>query len=315
MREDALIIAGQTLQPGSRRQINLPAGRLPSGAELALRLQVLHGSQPGPTIFLSGAIHGDEIVGVEIIRRVLETLDERVLCGTIIAVPVVNVFGFVAETRYLPDRRDLNRSFPGSTRGSLASRLARLFLDNVVEPAEFGIDFHAGSDDRTNLPQVRGNLDDEETRRLATAFASPLMLHAKTIKGSLREAARKRGKRMLLFEGGEPRRFNPGPVQAGSDGALRVLHALGMIDASTPSMIETAEARSTKWIRAPRGGIFHLDTHLGARVTRGDLIGVITEPSGRGGREVRSRASGMIMGHAVNPLVHQGDSLVHVAEM
>ncbi|MCH1571737.1 MAG: succinylglutamate desuccinylase/aspartoacylase family protein, partial [Longimicrobiales bacterium] len=185
----------------------------------------------------------------------------------------------------------------------------------VVEPAEFGIDFHAGSDDRTNLPQVRGNLDDEETRRLATAFASPLMLHAKTIKGSLREAARKRGKRMLLFEGGEPRRFNPGPVQAGSDGALRVLHALGMIDASTPSMIETAEARSTKWIRAPRGGIFHLDTHLGARVTRGDLIGVIKEPSGRGGREVRSRASGMIMGHAVNPLVHQGDSLVHVAEM
>jgi len=309
------IVAGQRVAPGTRRQINLPAGRLPSGTELSLRLQVLHGTELGPTIWMSGAIHGDEIVGVEIIRRVLETIDERELRGTIIAVPVVNVFGFVAESRYLPDRRDLNRSFPGSRRGSLASRLARLFVDNVLEPTEFGIDFHAGSDDRTNLPQIRGNLEDQETRRLATAFSAPLMIHAKTIKGSLRETAVKRGKRVLLFEGGEPRRFNPGPVQAGADGALRVLHALSMIEASPVSMIESAEASSATWVRAPRGGIFHLQTRLGARVRRGELIGIITEPSGRGGREVRARASGMIMGHAVNPLVHQGDSLVHIAEM
>lgn len=315
MSQNPFIVAAQRVQPGTRRQINLPAGRLPSGTELSLRLQILHGTEPGPAVWLSGAIHGDEIVGVEIIRRVLETLDEQELRGTVIAVPVVNVFGFVAESRYLPDRRDLNRSFPGSRRGSLASRLARLFVDNVLEPTEFGIDFHAGSDDRTNLPQVRGNLDDEETRRLAMAFSAPLMLHAKTIKGSLRETAVRRGKRVLLFEGGEPRRFNPGPVQAGADGALRVLHALEMIEASPASMIESAEARSTKWIRAPRGGIFHLQTRLGARVRRGELIGVITEPSGRGGREVRARASGMIMGHAVNPLVHQGDSLVHIAEV
>ena len=232
MSTNPFIVAGQRVQPGTRRQINLPAGRLPSGTELSLRLQVLHGIEPGPTVWFSGAIHGDEIVGVEIIRRILETLDERDLRGTIIAVPVVNVFGFVAESRYLPDRRDLNRSFPGSRRGSLASRLARLFVDNVLEPTVFGIDFHAGSDDRTNLPQVRGNLDDEETRRLAMAFSAPLMLHAKTIRGSLRETAVRRGKRVLLFEGGEPRRFNPGPVQAGADGALRVLHALEMIGTS-----------------------------------------------------------------------------------
>lgn len=315
MTPQPFIVAGQRVAPGTRRQINLPAGRLPSGTELSLRLQVLHGTEPGPTIWMSGAIHGDEIVGVEIIRRVLETIDERELRGTVIAVPVVNVFGFVAESRYLPDRRDLNRSFPGSRRGSLASRLARLFVDNVLEPTEFGIDFHAGSDDRTNLPQIRGNLEDQETRRLATAFSAPLMIHAKTIKGSLRETAVKRGKRVLLFEGGEPRRFNPGPVQAGADGALRVLHALSMIEASPVSMIESAEASSATWVRAPRGGIFHLQTRLGARVRRGELIGIITEPSGRGGREVRARASGMIMGHAVNPLVHQGDSLVHIAEM
>ena len=315
IRDRPFIVAGQRVAPGTRRQINLPAGRLPSGTELSLRLQVLHGTELGPTIWMSGAIHGDEIVGVEIIRRVLETIDERELRGTVIAVPVVNVFGFVAESRYLPDRRDLNRSFPGSRRGSLASRLARLFVDNVLEPTEFGIDFHAGSDDRTNLPQIRGNLEDQETRRLATAFSAPLMIHAKTIKGSLRETAVKRGKRVLLFEGGEPRRFNPGPVQAGADGALRVLHALSMIEASPVSMIESAEASSATWVRAPRGGIFHLQTRLGARVRRGELIGIITEPSGRGGREVRARASGMIMGHAVNPLVHQGDSLVHIAAM
>lgn len=308
-------IAGQTVRAGTHRHINLPAGRLPSGAELSFRMQVLHGVRPGPTVWLSGAIHGDEIVGVEIIRRVLEHIDERSLAGTISAVPVVNVFGFVTGSRYLPDRRDLNRSFPGSKRGSLASRLARLFVDHVLDPSDVGMDFHAGSDDRTNLPQVRGKLDDDETRRLATAFGAPLMVHSKTIKGSLRAAALKRGKRVLLFEGGEPRRFNPGAVQAGSDGALRVLEALDMIDDAPRSMIDSAVSRSTKWIRAPRGGIFHLDTHLGARVRRGELVGVITEPSGRGGREVRARVGGIVMGHAVNPLVYQGDGLVHVAEL
>lgn len=307
--------AGQAVRPGTRRLFSLPAGRLPSGAELSLRVEVIHGSEPGPTLWLSGAIHGDEIVGVEIIRRILGVVDERALAGTILAVPVVNVFGFVAESRYLPDRRDLNRSFPGSVRGSLAGRLARLFVDNVLEPSDVGIDFHAGSDDRTNLSQVRGNLEDEQTRRLALAFAPPLMIHAKTVRGSLREAAVKRGKQVLLFEGGEPKRFNPMPVEAGSAGTLRMLRALGMADVDVPPAPEPAESRSTVWVRAPRGGIFHMTTELGARVERGDLVGVITEPSGRGAREVRARSTGLVMGHAVNPLVHQGYGLVHIAEL
>ena len=309
---------GRHLAQGTRQQIQLPAGKLPSGTDLSLPIEVLHGSNAGPTIWLSGAIHGDEIVGVEIIRQVLERLDERRLKGTIIAAPVVNVFGFVTGSRYLPDRRDLNRSFPGSHRGPLAGRLARIFVEEVVEACDVGIDFHAGSDDRTNLPQIRGNMDDPDTHRLARAFGAPLVVHSKTIKGSLREAAVKRGKRTLLFEGGEPRRFGGEAVDVGVAGTLRVISALDMggtsEDPPPPPETSPTESRSTKWMRAPRGGIFRLETTLGANVSRGDRLGIITGPSGRGGSEVRSRATGVVMGHAVNPLVHQGDGLVHIAE-
>ena len=317
---DSFVFAGQAIAPASRRQIRLPAGRLPSGTELSLPIEVLHGHRPGPTVWLSGAIHGDEIVGVEIIRRVLEELDEKTLAGTLIAIPVVNVFGFVSGSRYLPDRRDLNRCFPGSSRGSLASRLARVFVDQVVTPCDFGIDFHAGSDDRTNLAQIRGNLDDPETRRLALAFAPPLVVHSKTIRGSLRDTALKAGKKILLFEGGEPRRFSPAAVKAGVAGALRALAAVGIVepgaDTTIPApTVEPAESRATTWVRASRGGIFRLGVKLGDRVARGELLGIIGDPSDRGGTEVRARVTGMVMGHAVNPLVHQGDGIVHLAEL
>jgi predicted deacylase len=309
-------LAGQRIGPGRRKHIDLPAGRLPSGTQLAVPIEVLHGVRPGPVIWLSGAIHGDEIVGVEVIRQVLAGVDERSLAGTVVAAPVVNVFGFVAESRYLPDRRDLNRSFPGSKRGSLAGQLARLFMDEVVSLCEMGIDFHAGSDDRTNLPQIRANLDDEVTRRLALAFGAPLVIHSKHIKGTLRESAVKRGKRVLLFEGGEPRRFSPRAVDAGVAGTLRVLGELGMIP--TPPTTEpsaTAVSRRTLWVRAPRGGIFRLGTRLGAHVTKGDIIGIISDPAGKRGSQVRARTTGIVLGHAVNPLVHRGDGLVHIAEV
>ena len=307
---------GTSIRPGRREHVDLPAGRLPSGTELSLPIQVVHGVEPGPTIWLSGAIHGDEIVGVEIIRQTLERIDEDRLVGTVIAAPVVNVFGFVAESRYLPDRRDLNRSFPGSKRGPLAGRLARLFLDEVVSVSDVGIDYHAGSDDRTNLPQVRGNMNDAGTRELAVAFGAPLFVHSKTIRGTLRATAVQRGKRVLLFEGGEPRRFSPEAVEAGVAGTLRVLGALGMIgDAPRAPDTPPRESRKTTWVRAPRGGIFRLETRLGAAVRRGERLGIISGPSGRGGHEVRANATGIVMGHAVNPLVHQGDGLLHIAEL
>lgn len=306
--------SGKSVTPGTRKQVHLPLTRLPVGGMFTLPVDVLHGANAGPTLWLSGAIHGDEIVGVEIIRQVLNEIDESQLSGTIIAAPVVNVFGFLAESRYLPDRRDLNRCFPGSRRGSLGAQLARLFLDEVVSRCDYGLDYHAGSDDRTNLPQIRGNMDDAETRRLSVAFGAPLVFHSDPMKGTLRAAALKSGKCVLLFEGGEPRRFSPRAVDVGVAGTFRVLDALGMTEIPTPRVTTPPRlARSAKWVRAPRGGIFRLETRLGARVEADQRLGVIGSPDTRSREAVRASVAGTVMGHAVNPLVHKGDSLIHIA--
>jgi predicted deacylase len=304
----------EQVEPGTRRRFEIPVSRLPYGTHLSITAEVIHGVRPGPTVWLSGALHGDEIVGVEIIHRVTRLLAAKHMAGTVVAVPVVNVFGFLAESRYLPDRRDLNRSFPGSKSGSLAARLAHLFLSEIVAPCDMGIDFHAGSNDRTNLPQLRGDLDDPETRRVALAFGAPLVIHSTPPKGALRAAALKRGKRVLLFEGGEPRRFSTEAVDVGVPGTLRALQALGMLeDAPRPPSGAPAESRKTLWVRAPRGGIFRLRATLGAMVRKGDDVGFISDPTAAGGTTVRARVDGMVLGHTVNPLVHQGDALIHLA--
>jgi predicted deacylase len=304
------------VSPGERRRFELPAGRLASGTWLTVPVEVIHGARPGPAIWLSGAIHGDEIVGVEIIHHVVDSLDPASMAGTVVAVPVVNVFGFVTESRYLPDRRDLNRSFPGSRQGSLAARLARLFMDEVVDPCSFGLDYHAGSDDRINLPHLRGNLDDPDTLRLALSFGAALAVHNKPQRGTLRAAALRRGKRVLLFEGGEPRRFSPRAVEAGIAGTLRILGAMDVIDASAPPPAATTRiSRSTAWTRAPRGGIFRLQTELGASVEKGQQVGTIADPAARDGSPVRARSEGLILGHTVNPLVNPGDGILHIAQL
>lgn len=307
-------IGGVSIPPGTRGTVELAAGRVPTGTAIAMPVEVVHGARPGPRVWLSGAVHGDEIVGVEIIRQVMERLDPATLAGAVVAVPVVNVFGFVTESRYLPDRRDLNRSFPGSKGGSLASRLARLFMDEILRPSEIGIDFHAGSDDRTNLAHIRADLSDDETRRLAVSFGAPVLLDTKPIQGSLRAAARKEGKTVLVFEGGEPRRFSRRAVETGVPGTLRVLGALGMID-DYPVAPLTAplESKRTRWVRAPRGGILRLDIQLGQRVEPGDRLGIITDPAVRDGKVVRASMAGIVLGHTVSPVVHQGDALIHLA--
>ncbi len=307
-------IGGVSVPQGTRGTVELAAGRVPTGATIAMPVEVVHGARPGPRVWLSGAVHGDEVVGVEIIRQVMERLDPDTLSGSVVAVPVVNVFGFVAESRYLPDRRDLNRSFPGSKGGSLASRLARLFMDEIAQPSDVGIDFHAGSDDRTNLAHIRADLTEVETRRLALSFGAPVVLDAKPIQGSLRAAARKEGKRVLVFEGGEPRRFSRRAVETGVPGTLRVLGALGMIDDfPVAPLTPPLESKRTKWVRAPRGGILRLEVQLGQRVGRGDRLGIITDPAVREGKVVRASMSGIVLGHTVSPVVHLDDGLVHLA--
>lgn len=309
---DPLVVAGHVCPAGSRARFEIPVARLQTGGDASLPVCVLHGARPGPTIWMNAAIHGDELNGVEIIRQVLAQLQPKALSGSLIAVPIVNVFGFLSQSRYLPDRRDLNRSFPGSPRGSLASRLAYMFVTEVVERCTIGLDFHTGSDARTNLPQIRADLGDPETRRLAEAFAAPVTLGAGLRDGSLRKVAHRSGAKVLLYEAGEPLRFGKDAIDTGLWGALRVMEALGMIEDAPQATVPTQYFEGSKWVRASRSGLFHLTAELGSSVAKGEPVGFLTLPDEAGRSHVKSPAAGVVIGHVTNPLVFQGDALVHV---
>lgn len=309
-----IVIAGHSIPPGERRRIQVPLGKRVSGNEIGLPVEVVRGRRSGPHLFICAAIHGDEIGGVEIIRRVLAQKGLRRLRGTLIAVPIVNLYGFVGLTRYLPDRRDLNRSFPGSANGSLASRLANLFISEVVANATHGIDLHTGAVHRSNLPQLRACLDDPETARLAAAFGVPVILNANLRDGSLRQAVLERKVPMLLYEGGEALRFDEGVIQAGVRGVFRVMRALGMLPkvrhtgGTTPFI-----AQSSYWLRAPDSGILRARANLGVEVQRGDCLGIVSDPLGAQESPVIAEKAGVVIGRTELPLVNEGDALFHVA--
>lgn len=307
-------IAGVTIEPGKRQRLEIPVANLPTQTPISLPVIVVNGKNAGPILWLSAAIHGDEINGVEIIRQVLDKIKPKKLCGTLIAVPIVNVFGFIEQSRYLPDRRDLNRSFPGSANGSLASRLAYLFMTEIVSRCTHGIDLHTAAIPRINLPQIRANLKDEETYRFAKVFGAPAIVHSATRDGSLRQAATKKGIPILLYEAGEALRFDAQAIQIGVDGILRVMDYLGMYPLTfTAPEVETVEVFETKWIRASRSGIFHLNVKLGDRVEKKQLLGIITDAFGETSTKVRASETGIAIGHTQNPLVNQGDGVVHLA--
>ncbi|HEX9793685.1 MAG TPA: succinylglutamate desuccinylase/aspartoacylase family protein [Planctomycetota bacterium] len=290
--------------------------RLPTQTLVELSTMVVNGAHAGPTIWLSAALHGDEINGVEIIRNVLEAIDPKDLRGRILAVPVVNVFGFLTGSRYLPDRRDLNRSFPGSNRGSLAGRLAHLFMTEIVARCSFGLDFHTAGAGRTNLPQVRGDLGHPKTRRLALAFRAPAALPATERDGSLREAASRIGIPVLLFEGGAPRRFDPETIQSGVTGTLRTLADLRMVKASRlPRTRETVLLESSKWLRAPRGGILRLHVKSGQHIERGAEVATIADVFGDDPVMVKAPSPGLVIGHTLDPLVNLGEAVVHLGKV
>jgi hypothetical protein len=280
----------------------------------SLPVGVLHGKKPGPVIWISAAIHGDELNGVPIIRHVLDRIDPAKLSGTVLAVPAVNVLGLVQESRYLPDRRDLNRCFPGSKRGSSASQLAHLFMTEIVARSSVGIDLHTGSGGRTNLPQLRCDLDDPETLRLAREFAPPMLIHARVRDGSLRGAATDLGKTVLLYEAGEASRFNKKAIDTGVRGVLRVMQALDMLDSSTePAAPVPRISRSSTWLRAQRTGFCEMMVSLGAEVREGDTVAIIFGALGRKQMAVKAKSSGVVIGHVTSPIVHRGDAVANVA--
>ena len=312
------VVAGTSVLPGTRRQCELPISKLVTGTEMSLPVMVVHGAHDGPCVWLNAAIHGEEINGVEIIRRVLEYLDPRGLRGTVLAVPIVNVHGFVTGDRYLPDRRDLNRSFPGSARGSLASRIANLLMTEVVARCSMGIDIHTGSDHRSNLPQIRADLDHAGTRALALAFGAPIIIHAATRDGSLRQAATDAGATVLLYEGGEAWRFDEDAIRTGVDGILRIYDDLGLIEpraATAPDGPCPAESRSSSWVRARRSGIAQIDVMLGDHVEKGQVMGRLHDSFGNRLGRITAPMAGVVIGMSLDPLFNRGDAMVHVASV
>jgi predicted deacylase len=308
-------LAGATVEPEENTIVYVPLPRLKSHSELYMPVHVVHGKEDGPVLLVSAAIHGDELNGIEIIRRLVSSKMVSKLRGTLLAVPMVNAYGLMNESRYLPDRRDLNRAFPGSETGSLASRLAHLFMQEVVSRCTYGIDLHTGSNHRTNLPQVRANLDDPETERLARSFGVPVLLNSALRDGSLRAAAGDLGIPILLYEAGEALRYNSVAIRAGTKGIFNVMRALEMLtpQKNTGKNQKPYIARSSRWVRAPESGMLRTTRALGTQVSKGDVLGYIDD-SGRLERvKIVAAFEGVIIGRLELPIVHEGDAVFHIA--
>ncbi len=312
-RNEKITVGNVTVQPGRKKRIELPFAKVATGSEESLPLAIINGRASGPHVWISAAIHGDELNGIEIVRRVLRELDAKSLRGAVIAAPIVNPLGFMLESRYLPDRRDLNRAFPGSKRGSTASRLAHLFMDEVVSQCSVGIDLHTATNHRTNIPQIRADVDDRATLRLARAFGAPFTINAKERRGSLRQAGTEMGATVLVYEAGEAHRFNDRAIKAGTNGVLRTLRALKMIDARLPRARPTRVIRRTRWVRARRGGLAEIEVRLGDHVEKGDIVASISDAFGSKPTRVKANETGWVIAKALRPLVHSGDALVHIA--
>lgn len=300
---------------GERKRVSIPVDKLYDHTDMSLPIEVIRGNEEGPILFISAAIHGDEICGTEIVRRILADKVLKNIRGTLIAVPVVNVYGFNTLSRYLPDRRDLNRMFPGSEKGSLAGRLAHIFMREIVDKCSHGIDLHSGSNHRKNYPQIRACLDEPETKKLALNFGTPVVINSTLRDGSLRQAALERGIPMLLFEGGGALRFSEPIIRAGVNGIKNVMASIGMIAAGpkTKKQEDVYISNETKWVRSPVSGIVRNYIRLGAHIKKGQRLAVVSGPFGTNKSIIRSTSEGILIGCNNLPLVNGGDALFHIA--
>ena len=312
---EPLTIGSHTIYPGENKKIELPVAKLYTDADMSLPVYIIRGKKAGPTIFVSAAVHGDELNGIEIIRRLINLKGFKISSGTLIAVPMVNVYGVVNQSRYMPDRRDLNRCFPGSAKGSLAARVANIFLTEIVNHCDFGIDLHTGAIHRSNLPQIRANLADEETLALAKAFDPPVILNANIIDGSLRSAAANSKTKILLYEAGEALRFDEFSIRAGIKGIVNVLRYLKMMPKgkSRKKNVNQFIANNSGWVRATSSGIVSHHYALGDQVVKGDVVADIGSPYGEVTGQVLANKSGVIIGKQNIPLVQEGEAMYHIA--
>jgi predicted deacylase len=305
-------LLGEKVMPGTSQRLSWSATELFEGVPVSTPVLVINGEQPGPTLCLTAAVHGDELNGIEMVRRVMHDLSPAEVSGAIIGIPIVNVQGFRRGSRYLPDRRDLNRYFPGNPTGSAAARIAHSFFINVVAKCDALVDLHTGSNDRANLPQIRADLRDPDVVTLTQGFGSMVILHSTPTVGTLRHAATRAGIPSLTLEAGGPSQLELNEVRHGVKGIETLMNTLGMIKKrSLWGDPEPVYYRSS-WVRADNGGILLADVSLGSTVREGDLLGTINDPMSNARSELRSPYSGRIIGMARNQVVMPGFAAFHV---
>lgn len=297
---------------GEHKKINISIARLPTYTSIDLQVNVYRGKKDGPVLLLTGGLHGDEINGIEIVRNLISSKKIHPKVGTVVAIPIVNVYGFILNERGLPDGKDINRSFPGVKEGSLARLIAYTLMKEILPKVDYGVDFHTGGASRSNYPQIRCSFKIPKAIELAKAFSAPVTLHSKLIDNSFRSAAQKKGKQILVYETGESLRFDTNGIQIGVDGTFRLMKHLGMIDKASESISNEVYKKSS-WVRANNSGLFNPDLRLGAKVSKGNILGYINDPYGGRKTKVVFSGDGIIIGQNNNPIVHKGDALIHIA--
>ncbi|HHF7346347.1 TPA: succinylglutamate desuccinylase/aspartoacylase family protein [Legionella feeleii] len=313
-----IVIANESIKAGQSRCVKLSLSMLYSSTPIEVPVYVFHGKKDGPVLFVTAAIHGDEINGVEIIRRLHHSPLLKRIRGTLLTIPVVNVYGFILHSRYLPDRRDLNRQFPGREQGSMASKLANLLMTEIVEHSTHGIDLHTGAIHRSNYPQTRYSHQCAQSAALANAFAAPVMVPSNMRDGSLRHATDNLDIPMIIYEAGEALRFDELSIKLGVRGILKVMTYLEMLSPSQRRPLartqpEVAVAKSTFWVRAAESGMVIESKLLGTKIHKDELLCLIVDPLGTNKVKICSPCDGLVIGKTNIPLVNEGDALFHLA--
>lgn len=316
IEKDILTILNETIAPGESKEVNFDVANLHTSTSVNVPVIIERSKKPGPTVLFTAGIHGDEVNGVEIVRQLVAKGINKPKRGTIICIPVINIFGFINLSREFPDGRDLNRVFPGSPKGSLASRVAYKLINDVVPHVDYIIDFHTGGSGRFNAPQIRVAEGDLELKQLAKIFGAPFVLYSKNLNKSFRHACYKLNKPLLLFEGGKSFHIDDIVTNSGVNGSKRVLKHLGMLNskfkASSPKKA-CVFIKDSKWIRAKYSGMFKPAVNINSTVKKGDLLGNITDPYGKLNYFVKSPNAGHIINVNQSPIVYQGDALFHIS--
>ena len=311
----SISIGKETVVPGEHRLVKISIDRLPTGTLIDIPIYVFNSHNPGPTVLVQAGLHGDEINGIEIVRRMLQDEQFHVQCGAVIAVPILNIFGFIHFSRDVPDGKDVNRSFPGRKTGSMASRLAYHYTSQILNQVDFGIDLHTGGAQRHNYPQVRFTEDNKESKQIAEVFQAPFMFPSRLIKGSFRKAALSKGVPVIVFEAGESMRFDEYAILEGMQGILNVLHHFEMIPAIEPQYAEFHNSillSERKWLRAPTAGMFIPEARNGSAVIKGQELGIVTDTYARRRKAIKAPFDGYIFCINHQAVVNQGEALFHM---